>query len=75
MASIKIHNVSSEASAQPLKAALQGQSYLNLDVQLCPVAGSLDVRVETLDPTATEAELTEMVLGILSHEICRAGRS
>ena len=72
MANIKIHNVSNEAQAAPLQAVLQGQSYLNLDVQLCPAAGSLDVRVETLHPEATEAELTEMVLGILSHHICRS---
>ncbi len=74
MANIRIHNVTGEASAQPLKAVLQGQTYMNLDVQLCPVQGSVDVRVETLNPDVSEAELTEMVLGILAHEICRAGR-
>lgn len=74
MANIKIHNVLQEREAQPLKSVLQGQSYMNLDVQLCPVGGSFDVKVETLNPGVSEAELTEMVLGILAHEICRAGR-
>ena len=74
MANIKIHNASNEAEVQPLKALLQGQTYMNFDVQLCPVQGSLDVRVETLNPGVSEAELTEMVLGVLAHEICRAGR-
>lgn len=74
MANIKIHNVPSTVEAAPLIAALQGQSFMNLDVQLCPIGGSFDVHVETLDPNVEEAELTEMVLGILAHEICRAGR-
>jgi hypothetical protein len=73
MPSIKIHNVIKETDAAPLVATLQNQSYMNLDVGLCPALGSLDVYVQTLGDH-TEAELTEMVMGILAHQICRAGR-
>lgn len=74
MPSIKIHNVINETEAAPLVATLQNQSYMNLDVQLCPAMGSLDVYVQTLLPKTSKAQLTEMVMGILAHQICRAGR-
>jgi hypothetical protein len=71
--SIKIHNVIRAEEAEPLMY-LKGQSYLNLNVELCPVGGSFDVNVTTLHPKATKAELTAMVLGILAHDRCRNNR-
>lgn len=60
MPSIKIHNVTNETEAAPLVATLQNQSYMNLDVQLCPALGSLDVYVQTLLPKTSKAQLTEI---------------
>ena len=72
MTSIKIHNVTRREHAQPLIDKLQGETYMNLEVLVCPVGGSFDVLVQTRRPNTTEAELTEMVMGCLAFEICAA---
>lgn len=68
--SIKITNVTYRERAQPLIDALQDQTYMKLQVQLCPIGGSFDVNVTTMRPDTTEKELTEMVLMVLSNEVC-----
>jgi hypothetical protein len=75
MARVKIHNVSHERDAKPLRDLLQGKSCMKLEVLACPVGGSFDIHVETLDPNVSEAEVTLMVLGVLSHQVCRASRA
>lgn len=69
MPQIKIHNVIDPKSADPLRDALHGQTYMRLEVLVCPVGGSWDVLVQTRDAEVTEADLTEMVLGVMSHAL------
>lgn len=68
--SIKINNVAYRERAQPLIDALEGQTYMKLRVELCPVGGSFDVNVTTRRADTSEKELTEMVLMVLSSEVC-----
>lgn len=75
MVCIKIHNVLREREAKPLRDLLHDQTYMKLQVTVCPVGGSCAINVETHDPDITEAELTSMVLGLLSHQIIRARRA
>lgn len=73
MTSIKIDNVIYEdcPKAQAIVRALQGKTYMNLQVQFCPVGGSCDVMVETNRPETSKAELTEMVLAVLCASLPR----
>ena len=68
--SITICKILNPERAQPLIAALQGQTYMNLRVEVCPFQGSYNVNVSTLRPGTTEQELTEIVLLVLSNEVC-----
>jgi hypothetical protein len=67
MTSLTINNVSSPESpmAKRIVSALKGQTYMNLQVHFAPVGGSFDVIVETAYEGASEADLTQMVLGQL----------
>jgi hypothetical protein len=70
MPCIKVTNVDKESSADRIRAVLDGQSYMNLRVILRPALGAtFDVMVETDLPGTSEAELTQMVLGILCHAL------
>lgn len=66
---IKVTNVPREQDAASLVRALEGKTYLNLSVLVCPVGGSFDVRVQTLRPETSKEELTEMVFGVLASEV------
>ena len=65
MASIKLTNVMHASDADPVREALQGKTYMNFNVTVCPVGGSCDVNLETLDDDVSEAELTDMALEVL----------
>jgi hypothetical protein len=67
--SIKLTNVTNRGYAQPLIDALQGKSYMDLQVALCPIGGSFDVNITTMRPETSEQELTEMVLMIMSSTV------
>lgn len=68
--SVKICNVLYRERAQPLIDALQNQTYMKFRVEVCPVGGSFDVNVTTLRHGTSEKELTDMVLLVLSNEVC-----
>lgn len=69
---ITIHNVTRREDAQPLVDALQGESYMNLDVGVCPVGGSFDVTVSTSRPDTSEQDLNGMVMSLLAYKVCEA---
>jgi len=66
---VRVTNVPREQDAAPLVRALEGKTYMNLSVLICPVGGGFDVRVQTLRPDTSREELTEMVLGVLASEV------
>lgn len=55
MVSIKVTTVTRKESAAKFVKAIQGQSYLNFDVQLCPIGGMLNVNVVTLETDDEQA--------------------
>lgn len=73
MPTITIHNVTSPKYAEPLVRALQGKTYMNLEVGLAPVGGSLDVLVTTTRPETSEEELRGMVMSVLCGLACDMG--
>ena len=72
-AEIKLTNLIASASAEPLRRLLEGASYMKLTFKCCPVGGSFDILVGTLDPDFNEADVTGMVLMIMAGEIRRHG--
>lgn len=70
--SILLTSLPTKDAAAPLIAALNGQSYMNLIVEVCPCEGSFHVNVGTNRPKTTKAKLTEMVLGVLA-DVVRLG--
>lgn len=69
MTSVKIHNVSHRADADLLVRLLQGRTYMELKVVVCPIGGSFDVLVQTARLDTSKKELTDMVLGVLCHHV------
>lgn len=72
-AEIKVSNVGTREYAEPLRRLFEGQTYMKFTFKLCPVGGSFDVLVGTLDPDYDEAELTGMVLMVMAGDIMRKG--
>lgn len=64
--SIKLTNVQVASTADPLIEALEGTTYMDLHVSVCPVGGSFDVLVGTLRKNVSEAKLTDMVLMVMA---------
>jgi hypothetical protein len=62
----------SQARGEKLKAAIQGQTHLDLYVNVCPVGGEFVVNVGTLAKGATKAKLNEMVMDLLASIVARA---
>ena len=60
--------------AEALKFALEGETYLNLYVNVCPWGGCFNVNVGTLVKGATKAKLTELVLETLAQAVVRGAR-
>jgi len=86
MAGFKLTNVITQAAADAISEALHGETYMDLQVLLCPAGGSWDVWVETeyfdkLDEddeelsheTQTE-ELRDMVIEVMAQTIIKSGR-
>jgi translation elongation factor EF-Ts len=69
MISINIGNVTNEQAAEKLVNALEGRTYMNFHVALCPAYGSVDINVET-DYTDDEAEFKDFVLSTLAAVVC-----
>lgn len=65
----KLDNVSRREDATPLETLLNGKTYLNLEVLVCPVGGSFDVLAQTLRPETSEEELRETVLSFLTSAV------
>lgn len=63
---ISIDNLPSETCerAEAVKRALQGKTYLNLQVRFAPAGGSFEVLVES-GSARTEKELRGMVMSLL----------
>lgn len=74
MTSITVSNVTSPESviARAIVAALQGQTFMNLQVNFAPIRGSFNVLVETDYPETTEEDLTQLVLRQLCFCLPRA---
>ena len=62
----------SQARGEKLKAALQGQTHLDLYVNVCPVGGECVVNVGTLANGVTKSKLNEMVMDLLASIVARA---
>lgn len=56
--------------AQKLVAAIEGKSYMNFRVGICPAMGEFSVVVES-DYEASDEEITEMLMAIMAGEIMR----
>ena len=73
--SLDLMRTSSRERAEKLRAVLQGETYMNLDVCCAPDGGELQVSVSTTHEFDTdedpEAELRDMVLQVLTHEASR----
>jgi len=69
---IKIDNVTSESGprAQSIIRALQGQTYMDLQVKFAPTGGSFDVLVET-EHADSEDDIRAMVFSLLISEATR----
>lgn len=63
--SFKLTNETSRERGEALKAYLNGQSYLNINVLLCAAGGSFDIIVESVNTDSVE-ELRDMVMFILT---------
>ncbi len=66
---IKLTRVMRRESAAGIEATLNRKSYMDLEVLVCPDGGEFQVWVQTRRPDTTEAELTEMVLGVMCDAI------
>jgi hypothetical protein len=66
---IKLTRVIRPESAEAIKATLHGRTYMNLEVLVCPDGGEFQVSVQTRREDTSEAELTEMVLGVMCDSI------
>ena len=73
MVMINVNNVGCRELAEPIEKALNGKTYMDFQVRLCPIGGSFDVNVETLNPDVTEQELVEMVLFVLTSDLQKRG--
>lgn len=60
-----LYRTSSRAAGESLKRLLQGRSYMDLYVTICPYQGELHVNVGTRRPETTMAELQDMVMDLL----------
>jgi hypothetical protein len=62
--SIKVGNVCRSTGAQKFMDAIQGQTYMNFNVFVCPVGGSFDVIVET-SYQASKKDITAMLMDLM----------
>jgi len=58
-----------KGAAERLAAKLNGKTYMDFEVQICPFQGELHVNVQCQHDDVTEA--TAMVVGVLAHEASR----
>lgn len=65
MTTIKIYNVGRREDAEPLRRALEGKTFMNLEVGLAPAGGSFDVLVTTSRPETSEEELRDLATSVL----------
>jgi len=73
MTMVKIANVHTREQAGPLIERLQGRTYMDFEVGLSPAGGSFEVWVTTQREDATEAQMQELLVGLLAHEVMRSG--
>lgn len=71
MISVELFTITSEKEATKIKAALEGKSYYNFHVAVCPMGGSSMVNVETDDEDATEQGVKDMVMYVLACEVMK----
>jgi hypothetical protein len=68
MVCINITSVGKPELAEKFKAAVEGKTFMQFRVTLCPMGGLLAVNVET-DYTDDEGEATGMLLAVLFDAI------
>jgi hypothetical protein len=68
---VELFTITSEREATKIKAALEGKSYYNFHVAVCPMGGSSMVNVETDYEGATELEVRDMVMYVLACEVMK----
>jgi hypothetical protein len=66
---IHVFTTCTAEQAEPLRRALEGRSYMNFQVAICPAGGEFRVYVGTRRPDTTEEELRELVLYVLCGDI------
>lgn len=70
MTSISIMRCDS-VHGEKLKCLLQGKTYMNFDVHVCPAYGEFEVWIHT-NSDYTETELTQMVIAVLAWDLVKA---
>jgi len=58
--SMVLTNVTNKEAAQPLVELLQGKTYMNLGVAVCPVRGSYDVVINTFEEEPSDHAAEEL---------------
>lgn len=66
---INVYKVISAERAEPIVKAIEGKTFMNFYVNVCPYQGEFHVNVGTLRTDTTEKELTEMVLHLLCGDL------
>lgn len=62
---VNVMNVTDRKHAEPIRRALEGQTYMDFRVTVCPVGGSFNVNVET-DYQAPECDIRDFIMGLLA---------
>lgn len=65
---VNVMNVTDRKYAEPIRRVLEGQTYMDFRVTVCPVGGSFNVNVET-DYKADESEIRAFIMGLLACEV------
>ena len=71
MTTINVARVINKSRAEKFTQMIEGQSFMNLQVEVCPDGGEFAVNVTTMRPDTTETEVMEMVMGIMFFEMSK----
>jgi hypothetical protein len=69
MYSYEITQVFSEEQVKPFRDAIEGKSFMNFQVHLCPCGGGFMLTVES-DYKASQKEITGMLISLMFQAIC-----
>lgn len=55
--------------AQQIKDRLHGQTYLNIEILICPAGGEFEVIAQTLHPACSQEEFVGMLVYVMACEL------